>query len=139
MLVRDRPKGGCVWTWGPNLVPQNHSHELPAAPKPVQGSSAKRPGSLAPESSLLNGRDGASPAPHPLVLCLQQMWGCPHPSHGPGALSWVTGKTKTPTCENSPHSWLMTEAGYVQGWFGTAWGPPHWSPRNHLGIRTRSM
>lgn len=128
-----------MWTWGPNLVPHNHGHGLPAAPKPVQGSGAKQPGSLAPESPLLNGRVRAPPAPHPRVLCLQQMWGCPHPSHGPGALNWVTGKTKTPTCENSPHSRSMPEAGYAQGWFGTAWGPPHRSPWNHLGIRTGSM
>ena len=68
------------------------------------------------------------------ILCLQQMWGCPHPIHGPGALNCVTGKIKTPTCENSPHSWSMPEADYVQGWLAQ----PGALPTGLLGTTSES-
>lgn len=113
MCWRGTGPGRMLVDVGTQVCPRDPRHVLAAESKTAQVPCAKRAGSPGPRVSLLNHKERAS---RPLrVLCLWPMWSClcSSSSCGPGALSWITGKTRTQTCENCPHSYLIPEAGYL--------------------------
>ena len=89
--------GRCFWTWAPRLVPDDQSRVLATAPATVQGPGGRQAGGPGLPSTPPKKRRGSFPTPSKTSPCC---------GPSPEVLSWITGKTKSQTCENSPREFL---------------------------------